>query len=83
MEFSMDAKTHRKEFDYRGFTILVKANAASTVEGAWHPSYQIRDEAVNTAILHPNPVNGSADAEWVLEEAARMAKIHIDCYLPK
>lgn len=72
--------TCRNEFDYCGFQILAKANAASTRDGAWFPSYLIRDEVVNAALPHPNPVDGSDDLNWVLEEAVRLAKLHIDTY---
>ncbi|MBD9530423.1 hypothetical protein IB233_02095 [Comamonas sp. CMM01] len=73
-------KTQRNEFEYCGYQILAKANAASTRVGAWFPSYQIRDESVNTALPHPNLVNGSDDLDWVLDEAVRLAKLHIDTY---
>lgn len=76
----MDGKTHRNEFEYCGYQVLAKANVASTREGAWFPSYQIRDELVNAALPHPNPVNGSEDVDLVLEEAVRLAKLHIDAY---
>lgn len=76
----MDGKTRRNEFEYCGYQVLAKANVASTREGAWFPSYQIRDELVNSALLHPNPVDGSDDLDRVLDEAVRLAKLHIDTY---
>lgn len=76
----MSIQSKRFEFDYLGYKVLVKANPSSTKEGAWFPSYQIKGREGQDILQPPGFVKGSDDWEWVLEEAGRLAKEHIDAF---
>jgi len=77
-EISMSIQPKCLEFEYSGFKVLAKANPATTKENAWFPSYQISNSEEHEVSQPPGFVKGSDDWQWVLEEAERLAKEHID-----
>lgn len=77
----MTIQPKRREFDYCGYIVSIKANPSSTNEGAWFPSYQISGSEEHVIRQPAGWVTGSDDFEWVLEEAARLAKEHIHALL--